>query len=707
MAEREPMIIASENLQRFRRAEQGGHRAFVERAKRNDLYYEGLQWSDADKKKLDDLGRPALTLNLILSTVNAIIGEQLDRKVEPLFRAAEAGYEQTAFALNKITRGILDSADFDATEEAVFLDGIITGRGFYDIRLSFENNVQGEVDISVEDPIDVVIDAEAKEADPSTWSEVFISRWLTLDEIEVEYGKEKADALRSLSDNSTYVHGDNFDYLGRTFGDGESPSDGAGAYDEESRGSLRRIRVIERQYYVLNKQMCYVDLRTGAIRPVPYGTDRGAAIKFVEQNSSFSLVERPMRRVRMTVSADCVLLHDDWSHYRSFTIVPFFPYFRRGRPFSPVDNLIDPQNLLNKTSSQELHIVNTTANSGWLVQDGSLVDMDSEELEEHGSGSGVVITYKRGFEKPEKITPNTVPTGIDRISQKAANTIREVSSVNASMLGTTRADQSGVAQEKSIARGQVQISVVLSSLRKARVYVLRKILELVQDFYTETRYFTMVGDSVISGYSEDGVAINVEQEDGNILNDVTTGTYHIDIGYRPAGGSVSDIEFEEIMRLRELGVAIPDYVMVQYSNLTKRGEIAEFLKQSQGFGELSDEEQQLQQFQIEHQIQMLQKEIEQAEADIALAEATAKEKVANATSLTDYNVMALEMRKLEEHRDLKQKELSLRIALAARSHQSQSNLNDKRIRSQVAMKAMDMTKNSNSKQRGTNGKEQR
>ena len=70
----------------------------------------------------------------------------------------------------------------------------------------------------------------------------------------------------------------------------------------------------------------------------------------------------------MTVTADDVVLDDDWSIYRSFTIVPFFPYFRRGNPFGPVDNLIDPQNLLNKTSSQELHIVNTTANSGWVIQ---------------------------------------------------------------------------------------------------------------------------------------------------------------------------------------------------------------------------------------------------------------------------------------------------------------------------------------------------
>ena len=44
--------------------------------------------------------------------------------------------------------------------------------------------------------------------------------------------------------------------------------------------------------------------------------------------------------------------------------------------------MISPQEQLNKISSQELHIVNTTANSGWVVESGSLSNMTEEELEE-------------------------------------------------------------------------------------------------------------------------------------------------------------------------------------------------------------------------------------------------------------------------------------------------------------------------------------
>ena len=101
------------------------------------------------------------------------------------------------------------------------------------------------------------------------------------------------------------------------------------------------------------------------------------------------------------------MLHDDWSPYEHFTLVPYFPYWRRGKPFGMVRNLISPQEQLNKISSQELHIVNTTANSGWIVESGSLTGMNADDLEEHGAETGLVLEFNRGSTPPGKIPPNS------------------------------------------------------------------------------------------------------------------------------------------------------------------------------------------------------------------------------------------------------------------------------------------------------------
>lgn len=688
----EGKILARDNFARFEEANSSKHKDFIKRAIRNNKYYAGEQWKKEDKARLDGEGRPALTLNMILSTVNAIIGEQLERKVEVTYRPRDYGDEQTAFALNTITKTILDACNFDDVEEDVFADGLISGRGYFDVRMSFERNLQGEVVVTHEDPVDIIPDSEAKSADPATWNEVFISRWLTPDEIGATYGWDKAEELEGLVDSGMVGSVENFEYFEQTFGGERRPQQ-----DEADSRELRRIRVIERQHYRVDDQYFFADLTTGALRPVPYGSNKEEAEAFAEQYG-LKVIKRKGRRVRMTVTADDVVLDDDWSIYRSFTIVPFFPYFRRGNPFGPVDNLIDPQNLLNKTSSQELHIVNTTANSGWVIQEDSLVDMDAEDLEERGAETGLVLQYKRGYEKPDKIQPNQIPTGIDRISQKAASTIREISAVNSSMLGTSRADQSGRAQEAAISRGQIQVSVVVGNLKRARRSVGRKILELVQDFYTETRYFNNTGSSIMQGEERtEQIGINMPQDDGNILNDVTVGDYAVEVGFKAAGGTMADQELEEALRLREMGVAIPDHVVVQHSNLNKRGEIAEFLKNSQGFGEPTEEQAALEELQVEHQINMLRKELEKMDADIGVALATAKEKMAKANSLEGFNEAQMELKRLEQERETKQQELSLRIALAARGHQNQNSMNDKRISSQIAMKSMDLAYNAENK----------
>lgn len=161
----DPVVIARQNWERFNTAERAGHRDYVRLAKKCNEFYEGEQWDAADKAKLEKEGRPALTLNMVLSTVNAIIGEQMERKLDVTYRPRGHGNEDTAFRLNKITRFILNTNKYDDVEEEVFSDGVITGRGFFDIRMCFERNMQGDIAITGEDPVDIVIDPEAKSMD--------------------------------------------------------------------------------------------------------------------------------------------------------------------------------------------------------------------------------------------------------------------------------------------------------------------------------------------------------------------------------------------------------------------------------------------------------------------------------------------------------------------------------------------------------------
>jgi hypothetical protein len=450
---------------------------------------------------------------------------------------------------------------------------------------------------------------------------------------------------------------------------------------------VRRIRVIEQQHYKLAKAMHWVDQESGDFRMVPFHIKEEEAQAFADQQGLF-LMKRTVRRLRMTVSTDQVLLYDDWSPYRTFTIVPFFPYFRRGNPFGVVENLLSPQELLNKTSSQELHIVNTTANSGWIVEEGSLANMDETDLEQRGAETGLVLVTKRTSERPEKITPNQIPAGIDRISMKAAQTIRDVSAVSTSMLGLASEDTSGRAQQTQVAQGQVQVGVVLKNLKRCRRVVAEKILELVQDFYTDTRFYKVAVDNEILGKVEEERFINGVNANGEILNDVTRGQYNVDVSFAPVSGSAAEVQFNEARLLRELGVGIPDYVLVQYSQLRNKQDLSELLKSQQGYADPTPEQQQLSQLEMQTTMARMEREIADMDADIEQKRSRAALDAAKAASLDGYNEAALELQKLEQERDLRVRELSARVALAAQSHYNQRYLNKFRAGSSMALEAM-------------------
>ena len=387
----EEQRIAAGQWDRYVRARDNGHLEYIEMAKKCDAFYRGDQWDDNDISNLEAEGRPALTINTVLPTVNTVLGEQSTRRADVQFKPRRGGEAEVAHTLTKLYMQIADNNKLDWVEQQVFSDGLILdGRGWFDVRMDFSDHVEGEIRITAKDPLDILIDPDAKDSDPKTWNEVFETRWMTLDEIQESYGKKKAEQLQFIAENGNSYGRDSVEYEENRFGDLDAETDYIGisttGSDDDYR-NLRALRVIERQHRRMQRVMCFVDPVTGDSRDAPDEWSETKIKKFGKQYG-LSVISKVKRKVRWTVTCDQIVLHDDWSPYDNFTLIPFFAYFRRGRPFGMVRNLLSPQEQLNKIASQELHIVNTTANSGWMVESGSLVGLSADDLEEHGAETG-------------------------------------------------------------------------------------------------------------------------------------------------------------------------------------------------------------------------------------------------------------------------------------------------------------------------------
>ena len=175
-------VTASNQWDRYIRARDNGHLDYIEMAKKCDSYYRGEQWDEADIAALDAEGRPALTINTILPTINTVLGEQSTRRADIQFKPRRGGDAEVAHTLNKMYMQIADNNKLDWVEQQVFADGLIMdGRGYFDVRMDFSDHVEGEIRITAKDPLDILPDPDAKDADPKTWNEGFETKWLNLE----------------------------------------------------------------------------------------------------------------------------------------------------------------------------------------------------------------------------------------------------------------------------------------------------------------------------------------------------------------------------------------------------------------------------------------------------------------------------------------------------------------------------------------------
>jgi hypothetical protein len=680
-------VLADTQWDRYIRARDNGHLEYVEMAKKCDAYYRGDQWDAADIAALDAEGRPALTINTILPTVNTVLGEQSTRRADIQFKPRRGGDAEVAHTLNRLYMQIADNNKLDWVEQQVFSDGLILdGRGYFDVRMDFSDHIEGEIRISAKDPLDILPDPDAKDADPKTWSEVFETKWMTLDEIEELYGKKKAGTLQFIAENGNSYGRDSIEYEETRFGDVDSTNDylGAGIPGDDEYRTVKALRVIERQHKRITRIDCFVDPNTGDQREVPEAWNDRKAKKFAKEYG-LSIITKTKRKVRWTVTCDKVVLFDDWSPYNDFTIVPYFAFFRRGRPFGMVRNLLSPQEQLNKIASQELHIVNTTANSGWMVESGSLVGMTVDDLEEHGAETGLVVEYARGTNPPLKIQPNQIPTGLDRISQKAALNIKAISGINDSMLGTDSAEVSGIAIQAKQNRGAIMIQVPLDNLRKTRQYLAEKVLNLLQTFYTEERIIQVTNEDDPLKPREEMV-INQQTPEGRIINDLTLGEYDVIVATAPARDSFDEVQFAEALNLRQVGVAIPDDAIIEYSHLARKGELAKRIRMMTGV-EQSPEQMEFAAMQQDMAMQQLQLEIAKLDAEVKKIQSEAAINIAKVQDVADIEPQ-MRMQELQAKIEMKMKELELRRELSSMTNQVRTNQQQTQAAARIATTAM-------------------
>lgn len=688
---------AIEQWERYRYCRDQGHLDFVKKADKCDDFFVGLQWDEGDLAALRAAKRPAMTINKIISTLGTMLGEQIQNRVEILFRPKNGSPVEVAEALTKVWMHVAQENQLPWVRSDVFCDGLIRSRGFYDMRMKFGDSMKGEIDIDLANSKNTVIDPDADEYDPDQWNDVFETKWMTGSDIAILYNEEDAKALGTL-DESQFLYGyDSIDQRKDRFG-GDMLK--AGFWQNKNMNEVRRsIRVIDRQYRMLDKQLHFVDIETGDMRPVPpHWEKERIGLLLSKAGGRINTTKKLVKRIRWRVTADTMVLHDEWSPYKHFTKVPYFPYFRYGTTVGVVENLLDPQEILNKASSQELHIINTTANSGWKVEANSLVNMSIEELETKGAQTGLVIEYVKGAQPPEKILPNSTPTGLDRISYKAEEHIKTISNVSDSQQGFDREDVAAKAIAYKKQASSTNMTKVIDNLERTDYILARNGIDLIQQYYTDERLINITHADVLRAPEE--ITVNqVDPATGAITNDLTIGEFDITITSSPYRASLEDSQFEQAKAMREIGIPIPDEFLIENSRLLRRADLIKQMKEEKAGAAA--------QAAADRAVRGEEATIAETEAGAQLKGAQAQKAGAEAqtdTGQLDLQKMQaelqmerervdMELQKMREEMAMKREEMEMKLEMQAREHQQDSAIKQQEAEQNAQIREEDAVAN--------------
>lgn len=645
--------IAEENYEIYRFCYDNGHDEWVKKARTCFDFWRGHQWTEADLAKLKAAGRPALTLNVIESLVRVAKGVQRALRNDVRFSPVEDASAQDAQIQDTVWLDIQNQNHLDFVESEIWERGIITGRAYYECRVDFDENLRGNVQIKPRRSQDVVLDPAVDSYDTADWPQVFTRRWVSLLDIEQIAGKAAAEELSFFDVPSWYGYEDTFmaQRLGRF-----PIYMWKGVPD---RKLARALLLIDRQYYELKQKELFIDVKTGDTSEIPESWDRNRIAHVLGQTPDLSTIKRKVKTLRWRVTCEGQVLHDSDSPYKRMTVVPFFPAFIDGVTMGLVESLLDPQMLYNKTTSQELHIINTTANSGYKLKHGSLRNMSVEELETSGSKTGLVVELDN-IGDLEKLTPNQVPAGHERLSFKADKIMRDLSGVSQQARGFAREDVAGEAILANQAASDVNFASALANLHRSKEMLATAAMSQVRDFYTETRTILINRGSLYRPQIEE-VPINQPTPEGKMLNDVTKGRYTTVLIPSPSRSTMTEGEFKQLFDLRkDLGVMIPDAVMIELSNAPNKGQIIQQLQGDSNDANRAAQQAQAQAQQSEQELNAARVEKERSAA--ALNQARAEKAAREAATDPDASYERVEMARIGAERATAQERAALDAA---------------------------------------------
>jgi hypothetical protein len=476
-------------------ADESGQTKWRKDAQECYAFVAGDQWDPTVKAQLIEEMRPPVTFNRIGPMVDSVAGSEVNNRQQVQYIPRTVGDK----ALNEVLTGaadyVRDNCDAEDEESHAFVDTNVCGLGVTETRLDYEEDPEGQILIERRDPLAMRWDPGAKKRNlmDRRWHQY--DAYLTRDEVLAKWPDAELSGAASGIDNteSTQPHDD---------------SRAAWYENDSSDDAIRagKLLVIHHQWYevepfyqVLLSESEITDMTVGEFGKLSKRIKEFNAAEGLPPSMAVPMPEfakKTRRKYMQAFTCGSTVLAEGPVPCNRFTF--HFMTAKQDRNsntwYGIVRPMLDPQRWANKFLSQTIHIINTNAKGG-LVMEEDAVDNIAKFKADWSKADGVSVVNPGAISgnKIQPKVPPVIPPQMGDLLQFSISSMRDVTGINLELLGMADRQQAGVLEAQRKQAAMTVLASLFDGLRRYRKEQGRTLAAFITEYLSDGRLVRIVG----------------------------------------------------------------------------------------------------------------------------------------------------------------------------------------------------------------------
>jgi hypothetical protein len=557
--------------------------------------------------------RKQFNFNRIRRIVNMITGHQRQHRKSTVVSPLEDSDQLTSDQFSKIMMWMDQKGHILETISDAFEGAITTGMNLMSVWMDYRNDpVNGDVMVDNVAYNGYLIDPYFKKMDLSDCNSVWTRKYLSRNQVNsLLPGRES-----ELADMRGFGNRDGkFQYMPESF----------------NYGSQDLLTYDEFWYLDTRKQKLLCDVQTGETTEWR-GQDEDLK-DFLQLYPQIHILEQEIQTTKLAIVVQGKVMYNGPNPLGidRYPFVPVWAYYEPQMSTFPlrvqgvVRGLRDSQFLYNRRRIIELDILESQITSGFKYKENSLVNPKDVFLQ--NQGRGLALKSNALMTDVEQIMPPQIPPSMIQLSELLGQEISQISGVNEELLGSATDDKAGILGMLRQGAGLTTLQVLFDNLDQAQKHLGDIRIDLIQANWTPGKVQRVIG-----------------QEPSPQFYNRAFGKYKAVVEDGLNTSTQRQMQFAQLLNLRELGVPVPSDLLVKSSTLQNKQELIDALgKQEQQQAQMAQQQQMA-------QIELLKAQIEDLNAKAMANEGLGAER---ASRIQENRALAIErMAEAQKDRDL-------------------------------------------------------